>query len=504
MDMELNILTIIYLIASVTFIVGLKMLSHPDTARKGNTIAAVGMFAAIFATIFLYKDEEDAGGLHNKAWIFGGLIIGTIVGVLAAKKVKMTAMPEMVSLFNGMGGACAMLISVIEFNHVLDRSLNFESFWLVPNLLSTAKVLVIISGLIIGSISFSGSIVAWGKLNGKFKDINYKGQQAVNLIFMAVLLISAVLFVLYVPANSDEVGYSFPMSDGVIGKQAIAMKHVYFFYGILALALLYGVMFVFPIGGADMPVVISLLNSFTGVAAACGGFLYDNKVMLTGGILVGAAGTLLTMLMCKAMNRSLLNVLIGNFGGGAKAGGSTTEAGGTYKEISLADTAVCMSYANKVIIVPGYGLAVAQAQHVCHELEKMLEAKGVEVKYAIHPVAGRMPGHMNVLLAEADVSYDKLVEMEQVNDDFKNTDVVLILGANDVVNPAAKTDPSSPIYGMPILEVEQAKNVIVNKRSMKPGYAGIENQLFFQPKTSMLFGDAKAVLQNLVSEIKSM
>jgi NAD(P) transhydrogenase subunit beta len=265
----------------------------------------------------------------------------------------------------------------------------------------------------------------------------------------------------------------------------------------------YGVFFVLPIGGADMPVVISLLNSFTGVAAACGGFLYDNKVMLTGGILVGAAGTLLTILMCKAMNRSLQNVLIGSFGGGTTAGGAT-QVGGTYKEVTLSDAAVVMSYANKVMIVPGYGLAVAQAQHVCHELEKTLEAKGVEVKYAIHPVAGRMPGHMNVLLAEADVSYEKLLEMELANEEFKNTDVVLILGANDVVNPAAKSDPSSPIYGMPILEVEEAKHVIVNKRSMKPGYAGIENQLFFQPKTSMLFGDAKKALQDLLAEVRNL
>jgi NAD(P) transhydrogenase subunit beta len=261
---------------------------------------------------------------------------------------------------------------------------------------------------------------------------------------------------------------------------------------------------VLPIGGADMPVVISLLNSFTGVAAACGGFLYNNKVMLTGGILVGAAGTLLTILMCKAMNRSLLNVLVGSFGGNATASSGQATQQGAYKEINLSDTAMVMSYATKVMIVPGYGLAVAQAQHICHELEKILEEKGVEVKYAIHPVAGRMPGHMNVLLAEADVNYEKLLEMEQANDEFKTTDVVLILGANDVVNPAAKNDPSSPIYGMPILEVEQAKTTIVNKRSMKPGYAGIENDLFFQPKTSMLFGDAKKVLQDLVAEIKSI
>jgi H+-translocating NAD(P) transhydrogenase subunit beta len=253
-----------------------------------------------------------------------------------------------------------------------------------------------------------------------------------------------------------------------------------------------------------MPVVISLLNSFTGVAAACGGFLYNNKVMLTGGILVGAAGTLLTILMCKAMNRSLKNVLIGSFGGGGAAASGAKKDQGAYKEITLSDSAVVMSYANKVLIVPGYGLAVAQAQHACHELEKLLESKGVEVKYAIHPVAGRMPGHMNVLLAEADVNYEKLLEMEQANEEFPTTDVVLILGANDVVNPAAKTDPSSPIYGMPILDVELAKNVIVNKRSMKPGYAGIENDLFFQPKTSMLFGDAKKVLQDLIGEIKNL
>ena len=253
-----------------------------------------------------------------------------------------------------------------------------------------------------------------------------------------------------------------------------------------------------------MPVVISLLNSFTGVAAACGGFLYDNKVMLTGGILVGAAGTLLTLLMCKAMNRSLKNVLIGSFGGKNNGVSNGNKVQGSYKEISLNDAATIMSYANKVIIVPGYGLAVAQAQHSCHELEKLLNDKDVEVKYAIHPVAGRMPGHMNVLLAEADVSYEKLLEMEQANEEFKSTDVVLILGANDVVNPAAKNDTSSPIYGMPILDVELAKHVIVNKRSMKPGYAGIENDLFFQPKTSMLFGDAKKALQDLITEIKSM
>jgi NAD(P) transhydrogenase subunit beta len=477
---EQQLLTLIYLIASITFIVGLKMLSHPATARKGNFVAAVGMTIAIIGTIFHY--QEDGKHLGNHAWIFGGILIGTIVGTLAAKKVKMTAMPEMVSLFNGMGGACAALISLVEFDHLS----HLESFSTDALLVSTGGqgskglLLIIVLGLLIGSVSFAGSIIAWGKLNGSIKDFSFKGQHIFNIVLLGVIISLATYLVGFLPSNT-----------------------VLLFYVLFFLSLLYGVFFVFPIGGADMPVVISLLNSFTGVAAACGGFLYDNKVMLTGGILVGAAGTLLTILMCKAMNRSLTNVLIGSFGASA-AGPSVTGVQGTHKEISLSDTAVLMSYANKVFIVPGYGLAVAQAQHACHELEKLLESKGVEVKYAIHPVAGRMPGHMNVLLAEADVSYEKLLEMEQANDQFATTDVVLILGANDVVNPAAKSDPSSPIYGMPILDVELAKHVIVNKRSMKPGYAGIENELFFRPKTSMLFGDAKKVLQDLVAEIKNL
>jgi NAD(P) transhydrogenase subunit beta len=399
-------------------------------------------------------------------------------------------MPEMVSLFNGMGGACAALISITEFNH-LTQLLGHPPDIFITNLnngnnVSSAsfiysRVVIILLGLIIGSVSFAGSIIAWGKLNGRIKDYSFKGQHIFNLILFFLILVAGVTLIFFLPLNTT------------------------IFFLIFLGCLLYGVLFVLPIGGADMPVVISLLNSFTGVAAACGGFLYDNKVMLTGGILVGAAGTLLTILMCKAMNRSLKNVLIGNFGGGnAIVATGATKITGTYKQISITDAAVTMSYARKVMIVPGYGLAVAQAQHVCHELEKSLEEKGVEVKYAIHPVAGRMPGHMNVLLAEADVSYDKLLEMEQANEEFKTTDVVLVLGANDVVNPAAKNDKSSPIYGMPILEVEEAKMVIVNKRSMKPGYAGIENELFFQPKTSMLFGDAKTVLQQLVTEVKSL
>ena len=465
--MAQHLLTIIYLIASISFIVGLKMLAHPARARKGNLIAAAGMALAILGTIFLF--EEDGIKLGNHLWIFSGLLIGSVIGTLAAKKVKMTAMPEMVSMFNGMGGACAALIGIVEYNHLQHHGI------VAPK----GMLLIIVLGLIIGSISFAGSMIAWGKLNGKIKDYAFKGQHFFNILLLLIILALAVYFIGWNPENSGRV-----------------------FYSIFLLSLLYGVFFVFPIGGADMPVVISLLNSFTGVAAACGGFLYDNKVMLTGGILVGAAGTLLTILMCKAMNRSLVNVLIGSFGG-SNVTGTNDKVYGQYKEISLSDAAMVMAYANKLMIVPGYGLAVAQAQHICHDLEKLLEEKGVEVKYAIHPVAGRMPGHMNVLLAEADVPYDKLLEMEQANDEFKNTDVVLVLGANDVVNPAAKTDPSSPIYGMPILEVDRAKTTIVNKRSMKPGYAGIENELFFQPKTSMLFGDAKKVLHDLVAEIKA-
>ena len=481
--MEISLLTLLYISASITFIVGLKMLSHPETARKGNLIAAAGMTLAIFGTIFLYRD--DAGNkLHNYAWIFGGIIIGGVIGTLAAKKVKMTAMPEMVSLFNGMGGACAALISLVEFNHLQHSLENSRLELLMMDAAGPvqATFLVIMAGLVIGSVSFAGSVIAWGKLNGKIKDFSFNGQHIFNIVLLLVIVGLAAYIIGWLPGNASLI-----------------------FYGVFALSLLYGVFFVLPIGGADMPVVISLLNSFTGVAAACGGFLYGNKVMLTGGILVGAAGTLLTILMCKAMNRSLANVLIGSFGGGAKGvvSGADKEAG-HYKEINLVDAAVVMAYANKVMIVPGYGLAVAQAQHACHELEKLLNERGVEVKYAIHPVAGRMPGHMNVLLAEADVSYEKLEEMEQANEEFSTTDVVLILGANDVVNPAAKTDPSSPIYGMPILDVELAKTIIVNKRSMKPGYAGIENDLFYRPKTSMLFGDAKKVLQDLIAEIKNI
>jgi len=463
------VLHISYLIASVLYIMGLKMLSNPKTARKGNLWAAFGMTLAIAATIFLYKDEEGHK-LGNYVWIFGGMIIGSIIGCLAAIKVKMTAMPQMVSMFNGMGGACAAMIGLIEFPHYFGPHGN------------TLTLTTIFAGMVIGSVSFAGSMIAFAKLNGNMnKDIRLPYYNIINTLFIIGIAVLAALLLLHQIQN--------PM-------------WVY----ILALAsLAYGVLFVIPIGGADMPVVISLLNSFTGMAAAFAGFLYGNMAMLTGGILVGSAGTILTVVMCQSMNRSLTAVIFGAFGTGgvAKAGGGgATDK--SYKEISVSDAAVLLNYSQKVIIVPGYGLAVAQAQHVIHELEELLEEKGVQVKYAIHPVAGRMPGHMNVLLAEANVDYDKLVEMEDINPEFETTDVVLVVGANDVVNPAAKTDPSSPIFGMPILDVEKAKNVIVNKRSMNVGYAGIDNELFYHDKTSMLFDDAKSALTKLVAELKTL
>lgn len=476
----MNILYVIYLIASLTFILGLKMLGSPKTARRGNLIAAFGMTIAIFGTIFLYEDEAG-NHLHNLPFIFGGLLVGTGIGWLMAKKVQMTAMPQMVSFFNGMGGACAALISIIEFRHLVGHAEGgFSGMLAHADGATLTRFAIMYAGLIIGAISFSGSIIAYGKLEGKIKDKMLPGQQAINIgLFLAIVGLAACNVM------------------GVIEMDTLL-------YIVAGLSLLYGVLFVMPIGGADMPVVISLLNSFTGVAAAFGGFLYDNKVMLIGGILVGSAGTLLTIVMCQAMNRSLLNVLIGNFGGGASGGGSGEGPQGTVKSVNASDASILMKYAKKVVIVPGYGLAVAQAQHVVHELEELLESEGVEVKYAIHPVAGRMPGHMNVLLAESNVDYDKLVEMEDINPEFATTDVVLVIGANDVVNPAAKTDPASPIYGMPILDVENAQQTIVMKRSMNAGYAGIENELFYRDKTSMLFGDAKKMLTELVSELKSM
>ena len=458
------ILEFVYLISALFFVVGLKLLSSPESARRGNLWAGTGMVMAMIATMVLHRDglgNTIKGG--NLVIILGAIALGGIIGGVIARKIKMTAMPQLVSFLNATGGAASALVALIEFSNPDNQS-----------------ALVTLLGLVIGSIAFSGSMIAYGKLNGNIKDIFSKWMTYINLVFLAGLVILVVLI----------------LSSGM----AVESKQM-LVYILLALSVVYGISFVMPIGGADMPVVISLLNSFTGIAAAMAGFIYQNQAMILGGIFVGAAGMILTLLMCKAMNRSLINVIIGSFGGGGTA---ADREKGTVKEVSATDAAVMLNYSSKVVIVPGYGLAVAQAQHICSEMADLLEANGVEVKYAIHPVAGRMPGHMNVLLAEADVPYDKLMEMDEINPDMPKTDVVVVIGANDVVNPAALDDPSSPIYGMPIIMVHEAKNVIVMKRGMGKGYAAIENYLFYAENTRMFFGSAKDSLQKLVTEIKAL
>lgn len=457
-----------YLLACVLFIIGLKLLSKPDTARRGNIWGSVGMGIAILTTILLY--ERDGVRIGNHLWIIGGLLVGSVAGWLSAKKVAMTAMPQMVSFFNGMGGACAAVIALIEFRGTLAGGTRLE-------------LLTVFGSLVVGGLTFSGSLIAFLKLNGNMnKDIRLPFYNILNTLMLILIAGLAVCILL---GHIENV----PLWVYVLGS----------------LALLYGVLFVIPIGGADMPVVISLLNSFSGISGCLAGLIYGNDVMIVGGILVGAAGTILTVVMCVAMNRSLSNVIFGAFGtGGAVVKGGGDGTAKTYKQINISDSAILMNYSESVVIIPGYGLAVAQAQHAVHELETILESRGVNVKYAIHPVAGRMPGHMNVLLAEANVDYAKLIDMDDINPDMPNTDVVLILGANDVVNPVAKTDPASPIYGMPIINAEEAKQCIIVKRSMNVGYAGIDNDLFYKSKSSMLFGDAKKVLTELVAELKTM
>jgi len=457
-------LDIIYLIATITFIYGLKLLGHPETAKKGNLIASLGMGLAIIGTIFLHNLIIPT---FVYSLIIAAIAVGSVIGWLMAVKVQMTKMPELVSLFNGFGGASATIIGLVEFG---------------KNIGNASQTATTMAAIIIGSLTFSGSVVAWGKLNGRMKSlIRLPKYNLINNLVILGLIIFATYFVMSA-SNSQML-----------------------LYLLLIGALIYGVLFVIPIGGADMPVVISLLNSLTGIAAAITGVLYSNMVMIVGGILVGSAGLILTFAMCKAMNRSISNVVFGAFGSSnAAAGEGSQSEKGDIRSTTISDVAILMNYSQRVIIVPGYGLAVAQAQHAIHELEQLLESRGVQVKYAIHPVAGRMPGHMNVLLAESNVSYDKLAEMDDVNPEFKNTDVVFVVGANDVVNPAAHNDASSPIFGMPILEVADAKQIIVNKRSMNPGYAGIENELFYNPKTSMLFGDAKKCIQELINEVKNM
>jgi NAD(P) transhydrogenase subunit beta len=457
-------------VSVVLFIIGLKGLSHPETAAKGNRTAAIGMGLGILAALLgAYRAEtgEIVTEINNVIWVVVASIIGGGIGYVVAKKVELTSIPEMVSLFNGLGGASAMLIALVEFFKLSQG----ETLVVDGGVISTAFA------LFIGCISFTGSLIAYGKLNGSLRDnLKLPAPQIVNGLLLLVTIVLGIFTLMQPQLN---------------------MMYVYI---LLAVSLVYGVTFVIPIGGGDMPVVISLLNSFTGIGAAVAGLIYDNDVMVFGGILVGASGTLLTVLMCEAMNRSLMNVIIGGFGAsGAAAGGDDGDQ--TVKEARHADLAIQMKYSSKVMIVPGYGLAVAQAQHICNELEQELEEEGVQVTYAIHPVAGRMPGHMNVLLAEADVEYDKLLDLEQANKDMESIDIVLVVGANDVVNPQALDDPSSSIYGMPIIDVSKAKNCIVLKRSMSAGYAGIQNPLFFKEKTRMLFGDAKASLKHLIEEM---
>jgi NAD(P) transhydrogenase subunit beta len=459
----------VYFIAAITFIFGLKGLSGPTTAQMGNRVAAVGMLAAVIAT---FLEQQVAA-----AWILvvPAIAIGTVVGFVGARQVPMTAMPQMVAIFNGAGGGAAALVSLLEYLRATSAGGA-----------SAGEVIAILLGLMIGAVSFSGSIVAFGKLQGLIdaKAFKYAGQQLVTGGVFAIMILFALALI------ADAAGIVNAPNELALGLVAL-------------LALAFGVALVMPIGGADMPVVISLLNAYTGLAVAMAGLAIGNQMLIVAGTLVGASGTILTRLMSKAMNRSLGNVLFGAFGAATAAtAGAKTDDGRTFREVSAEDAAILLGYAQSVIIVPGYGLAVAQAQHNVRELADLLEAKGIEVRYAIHPVAGRMPGHMNVLLAEANVPYEKLFDMEQINEDFQRADVALVIGANDVTNPAARKDTTSPIYGMPILNVDQAQNIIVIKRSMKPGFAGIDNELYLDPKTGMLFGDAKEAVSRVVNELK--
>ena len=462
--LSLTTINVAYLAAGVLLIVGIKRLSSPATARSGNVVAAVGMAIALFFTL-LHPDVDSY-------WLIAiGVAVGTVIGVVSARRVRMTAMPQMVALFNGVGGGAAALIAAAEFHRLTPPGGHVD-----PDTMGA-----ILFSALVGSISFSGSLVAFGKLQELLpgRPLVFPAQQVVNGLLFAALV---------------GVGIAAGATEG--GPWAVVL---------LAGALLFGVLLVLPIGGADMPVVISLLNAFTGLAAASAGFVLENTALIIGGTLVGASGTLLTVLMGRAMNRSLANVLFGAFGAPAAAGPAEAASadGKSYREVDAEDAAVMLAYASRVVIVPGYGLAVAQAQHNVRELADLLERRGVDVKYGIHPVAGRMPGHMNVLLAEANVPYPQLRDMEDINPELPRTDVALVIGANDVTNPAARDNPESPLYGMPILNVDQAANVVVLKRSMSPGFAGIDNDLFYRPNTAMLFGDAKTSVERLVAAVKA-
>jgi H+-translocating NAD(P) transhydrogenase subunit beta len=470
----LEILTyFVWLLAGVTFILALKFLASPKTARRGNLLGAAGM-ALVVAWTFFVRDGEF--GVNGNWWIIvvGG-VIGSVAGWLGAKRVAMTAMPQMVAIFNGAGGGAAALVAVVEF---LRDTTEPEFQLLSGELLPLPFVIATLLGAIIGSVSLSGSVVAWGKLQGVVasRPVKYPGSQIVTAVLFVALLGLGV----YIAAVEPSV----PLFVLFVG-----------------LSVILGVQLVMPIGGADMPVVVSLLNSYTGIAVAATGFVLSNYALLIAGTLVGASGAILTQLMCRAMNRSLFNVLFAGFGTGGAALVAGPEGEEQLKEINAEDAAVLMAYGKRVIIVPGYGMAVAQAQGPVRELMDLLVARGVDVQFAIHPVAGRMPGHMNVLLAEANVPYDRLQEMDEINDDFADTDVALVIGANDVVNPVAREE-GSPISGMPILNVDQAQNIIVLKRGRGTGFAGIPNPLFSNEKTRMLFGDAKPSIEDLVSGVK--
>ncbi len=469
---QANFINACYIVAFSLFIYGLSGLTGPRTAVRGNKIAAVGMAIAIVATLLT---PHVLSGSSTPWLIALGLVIGTAVGVPAARNVRMTAMPQMVAIFNGVGGGAVAIIAWIEYRH---HFFSGGSFWLEKSQIPT------LFAAIVGSVSFWGSNIAFGKLQEILpgKPIKLPGQTIINGVLFAICVGSAIV-----------------LAAGV-HSQAL------FIIGILFAAALLGNMVVLPIGGADMPVVISLLNAFTGLSAAATGIALNNTAMIVAGMIVGASGTILTNLMAKAMNRSVPAIIAGGFGGAiaAPAGGPAGAEGGTVRSTSAQDVAIQLSYARLVVIAPGYGMAVAQAQHAVRELERALEAKGVEVKFAIHPVAGRMPGHMNVLLAEADVPYDLLREMDEINPEFSRTDVTLVIGANDVTNPAAKNEPGSPIYGMPILEVDHSGAVVVLKRSMASGFAGIDNPLFYDPKTSLLFGDAKQSVSDITSEVQAL
>jgi len=456
---------LLYLVTIVTFILALRFLSSPKRARQGNLLGAAGMALAIAVTLA----QE---GLGNYGLIALGMAIGAVVGVVGARSVKMTAMPQMVALFNGVGGGAVALIALAEFHNLTP----------LPGELPAEESVTILLSALIGSISFAGSLVAFAKLQELLsgRPIVYPGQQFVN---GAVLLVALVLGALIVAGAEGDI----------------------LVVALIVAALVFGVLFVLPIGGADMPVVISLLNAFTGLAASAAGFLLHNNVLIVAGALVGASGTLLTLMMGRAMNRSIANVLFGAFGSvQAGSGPAAEDDGRTVRSTTPEDLAIMLNFARKVVFVPGYGLAVAQAQHDVRALAEQLEAKGVDVLYGIHPVAGRMPGHMNVLLAEANVPYEQLKEMDEINPELPQTDVVVILGANDVVNPAARSDPGSPIYGMPIIDVDRAASVVVVKRSLSPGFAGIDNPLFYDPKTSMLFADAKKALEDVAAALKAL